>query len=286
MSKLFRYAGSKDWLAPVLDTLVMKAEPNALVSGFAGSCAFEYDFARRHPEVSVVASDINECLVNCHRAYLLKQDALVRAVNGLSGALSRDAFYNFLDKMRNDNSRAEELACTESSDAAPSVRRAAAFIQFMNNSFSGKLGSFGSGRGPNLPLRGLSEGAPDNVDVIHCSVFDLLVKRMRNVETRTVWYLDPPYLVRQAHYGVSNMDFQHERLAEFLKSKPLAKWIVSYNFSDDVLSLYSGMPAYAVARSDDRLGSDRDRGNSEELLIMSPAMSRLARRVRGLRRLS
>jgi hypothetical protein len=160
----------------------------------------------------------------------------------------------------------------------------------MQNSFSGKYGSYCRCAIGVLPLRALRLPAPPNLRCARREALRLLRARLGD-DDGVAWYLDPPYWTDQEHYlPGNNLAFPHGALAGLLLAHPRALWVLSYNAAPTVVALYRASPGAAVLYEVPRRGlacdARRGLGAATELLILSAAAAELGDAVlAGARRL-
>jgi DNA adenine methylase len=222
---LFRYYGSKSKMAPFLERLVPPAT-TVMYSMFAGSGAFEYYYAFRHPECQVVCYDMDVGVINMHRWAQREPKqlyaAIVRKIKSLvdsEGCITKDQFNRLLSTVAQNQT---------------SIAGAVAFYITTCASFSGKTGTYV--RHVITPPAELLRPRPRN---IHFLVGDALVQipKLRAAKNSFV-YLDPPYLIKtQAYYR--HYKFDHDGLARALR-RCAVQWLLSYNDISEVRSLYKG----------------------------------------------
>jgi DNA adenine methylase len=251
--KLFPYSGAKTWLAPTLVEILERLRPDVVVSPFLGAGCIEYAFARQRPQTPVLGCDANAALIGVHKAYAADRELLKAAALSLPPRLSREEFAAL---------KASYAAMTE---ASLDFGKAAEFLRFMANCFSGRYGSYVVTPRKSVPVRALGTPCPQNISVECRDAFELL----RNPPAgRVAWYLDPPYFVRTTHYrGTSNRGFQHAELADLLHEVG-GLWVLSYNDCPEIRDLYKDCATVTVERPSTVL-KGRD-GGGVELLIFSP----------------
>lgn len=78
-------------------------------------------------------------------------------------------------------------------------------------------------------------------------------------------YIDPPYMIKNALYGVSgnlHKDFDHYGLCEILKNR--SNWLLSYNDCDEVRRMYKD---YRIVELSWKYGMSKEKVSSEILII-------------------
>jgi DNA adenine methylase len=143
--------------------------------------------------------------------------------------------------------------------------RAAVYYVINRSSFSGT--TLSGGMSPNHPRftpSSIERLANFKVNGITVKVADFKdsIRRHKN----TFLYLDPPYLTDQklyGHNGSMHEGFDHKHLAGMLQEHK--KWILSYNDSNEIRSLYNGFvfmtPSWKYGMSSNK--------NSREVIILS-----------------
>jgi site-specific DNA-adenine methylase len=290
--KFFKYVGGKTWLRPLLLRLFDRLVVDELASPFLGSGVFEYAFARARPDVRVRTSDISAPLVNFHAAVRRRRNELKQLLLAGEPTMER-AEYDAL-QLRFAHMQAAAQAGGDDDDEDDSeegdARAAADFARMMQNSYSGKYGSYCRSVFRVLPTRALRLPAPPNLECTRREALAVLrtglgAKDDDDDSARpggVAWYLDPPYWTPEEHYlPGNNLRFAHEALAALLLARPRARWVLSYNAAPRVVELYGGGGAvvYEVPRMGERLrceGGPEGLGGATELLILSPAAAKLA----------
>ncbi len=149
------------------------------------------------------------------------------------------------------------------------IQRAARFIYLIRHSFGALGSSFGTGKTTSgggvrmslamervMPLaKRLDKVTVENLDYRECiSKYD--------AETN-FFYLDPPY--SQGHEYKNAKGFDHEELKNIL-SQTSGRWLLSYDDSPLIRSLYEGYRIIPVSRKQGITGTDKD---YPELIIMN-----------------
>jgi DNA adenine methylase len=145
------------------------------------------------------------------------------------------------------------------------MQRAAVYYVLNRSSFSGA--TLSGGMSPHHPrftqssIERLKNFQNRNVSVSEAD-FTQSLKNYPSVFT----YLDPPYLIKSSLYGKkgdAHKDFNHESLAEILRSRK--NWLLSYNDCEEIRKLYHGfriiMPNWKYGMSNNK--------TSREVLIFS-----------------
>ena len=220
----FPYRGSKTRLTAFLSGHVPTGT-KTLLSLFAGSGVFEYNYAHDHPDARVICYEIDRRIVNFHAR--LSDDAaqLYGAIVALNESLSQMS----KDKFTSLN---KSLGCTTLEDAA-------AFYVVAVNSFGGKLGSYGHKRSFAVPKYMLTTRIPGNMRVVHGDAFEA-IRTAGDYGEGTFVYMDPPYHMNNGHYNsVRNNKFDHGALARAVSALPRSvRWALSYNDVPEVRDLY------------------------------------------------
>lgn len=96
-------------------------------------------------------------------------------------------------------------------------------------------------------------------------------------EFEFVWYVDPPYIIKNTGYNTSMTIQEHEELAKYhqkMKDEPLMHIIISYNECEKVRELYEG---WFIKEISFATGSvNRGKGEYHELLISNREITRRA----------
>lgn len=164
--------------------------------------------------------------------------------------LSRERFYKLQKIQRQHRSKYE---------------RAAIFFVLNRSSFSGT--TLSGGMSPNHPrftpssIEKIANFKVEGLSVEHAD-FKKSIKKHKN----KLLYLDPPYLINHRLYGKNgdmHNGFDHAGLAEILKDTKI--WILSYNDSEEIHSLYSDYTFYYPSW---KYGMSNNK-NSREVIILS-----------------
>ncbi len=137
--------------------------------------------------------------------------------------LSREAFYQLKE-----------------ATPASSLEQAAHFYVVNRCSFSGS--TFSGGMSPNHPR--FTHSSIANLHNFRCpdlSVECLDFHATLHRHTRSLLYLDPPYLIQGGLYGKNgntHKDCDHDGLRELLRQRD--RWILSYNDSREIRQMYAG----------------------------------------------
>ena len=236
--QLFRYFGSKSRMAPAIATIVPR-DTNVLISLFMGSGAFEYNYAKDHPECRVVCFDIDPAVVNYHHQALKKRVNLHDAILSLHADLlaiddtgmSKEKYVKLLVEHRGRTARHKGL------------KAAARFYLLTAYSFNGKFGSYAAKPSFSSPP-GLLRELPKNIEVhlgdalqILASGIEHSILPSNNNDPRLCLYLDPPYMYPMTKNYYTANTFDHEGLSSLLHASD-HKWILSYNDTLSVRQLY------------------------------------------------
>lgn len=287
--KFFKYVGGKTWLRPLLLRLFDRLATEELVSPFLGSGVFEYAFARARPDVRVRTSDVSAPLVNFHAAVRLRREELRGLLLAGEATMERAEYDALQLRFAHMQASAEAGGGLEDESEEGDARAAADFARMMQNSYSGKYGSYCRSVFRVLPTRALRLPAPSNLECTRREAMDVLRARFGRCGDGdgdgAAWYLDPPYWTPEEHYlPGNNLRFPHEELAALLLARPRARWVLSYNAAPRIEELYGGggegggPRIYEVPRMGTGLrckGGAEGLGGATELLILSPATAEI-----------
>lgn len=216
-----------------------------LCSPFLGGASIELACSTR---MEVFGSDVFEPLVDFWQELLENPDELVKRVQSYY-PLSKTTFYNLQKRYMTLTDKRE---------------RAAAFFVLNRSSFSGS--TLSGGMSPDHPR--FNPSAINRLATFHADNFHVECLDFRDAISRhsdAFLYLDPPYLNRQALYGVNgdtHKGFDHKALAEILHER--GNWIMSYNESDEIRRLYHGYPIFLVEWT---YGMSKNKQSSEVLVF-------------------
>ena len=221
---MLRYPGSKRRLCAVLDA-ALPPDVTSVAAPFFGSGAYEFHLARRN--ISVVGADIDIYLVNYFNMLCTNAAGVAEKILKIGISIDRPAFSELREALLNR-------------PRLNSVTNAAIYFILNRTSYNGIMAYFTPGtRITQLAVQRLRRFSwPPALALLECcDVFEFLEKHGDKY-----WFLDPPYYgVRDGLYGLkrTNHAFDHERLAEFLRSRPAARWMLTYNDTPEIRALYS-----------------------------------------------
>lgn len=224
--QLFRYFGSKTGMTQALIDRVPK-DTKTLISLFAGSGVFEYNYAAASPHVRVICYDWNPCIVNFHHFARTGGKLLYTAV--------------MLEHSRLAPMTKGKYAALMGGLGHTTRRHAAQWYIACFYAFSGKVGSYATKPCFEPPTFLTSFVAPKNIEFRLGNVFKVLPMVYRKHSGATL-YMDPPYNIRERYYiGASNLEFGHARLSDLLATSPRGmRWMLSYNNDAIVKDMYRG----------------------------------------------
>jgi len=268
MRPLFRYVGSKGWIADRISGCVPPGS-NTVVSLFMGSGIIEYTIAAQHPDCTVICYDHDPAVVNFHQHALRARTKLYDAImdlhdqlcNKRSRTLSKVAFTQLLNTHTAHQTRHSTIA------------DAARFYLLTAYSYSGNVKYYAAKpkfREPN----GLLQPLPTNM-VVHCDdAFSVLARLVQRRVSKMFVYLDPPYLIpRNYYYAASHrsVGFDHIRLSTLLHRARFS-WMLSYNDSPQVRALYPNMMMVSIPINYEVRGRHVNRNDAhryKELVVMN-----------------
>lgn len=242
-----RYCGGKSRGVPEISKHIPEGT-KVMVSPFLGGGSLEIACADRG--IAVRGYDIFEPLVNFWRC-LLKNPKKLADTARQYHPLKRSDFYGLQKGQHGSRS---------------SYKRAAIYFVLNRASFSGT--TLSGGMSPGHPrftessIRRLERFRVENLSV-DCMGFEDSIAGAGDA----LLYLDPPYLLGgtglYGRKGDMQDGFDHGRLAKILHGRD--RWILSYNDTPEILSLYSG---YTVVRPEWKYGMSSDK-SSREILVLS-----------------
>lgn len=250
-----RYPGGKSRAVKTIYNYIPPGT-KTLCSPFFGGGSLEIYCT--HMGMKVYGYDNFRPLVDFWNWILKDPNKLANAVEKYHPLKPREKFYELQKEHINEKS---------------SFQRAVLFYVLNRTSFSGSTLSGGMASG----------GDDDNPRFTKSSIERLRNFKIKNISVKfahfeksipkhpdDLLYLDPPYLIENKLYGNKgdlHKDFEHEKLAKILKNRE--KWILSYNNSDKVRTLYDGFqfvePKWTYGMSKDK--------KSREILIFSDDLS-------------
>lgn len=221
---MLRYPGSKLNVRAILDEHV-PAEVTSVAAPFFGGGAYEFHLARRG--VHVVGADINGPLVNFWNMCRQDVSSVADMVVQLGAGLDNEGFHRLRHELMTD-------------PGTNSIRAASAFFVLNRTSYNGIMRYYSPNAGRFTPscvtrLRQL-QWPPSLQALEHCDAFEFM-ERHRD----KFWFLDPPYYkVKGGLYGLNADEhrFDHERLAAFLQCYPDARWVLTYDDTPVIRSMY------------------------------------------------
>jgi len=240
-----RYPGGKTRAVKLLYSYI-PADETKLCSPFLGGASLELACTTR---MQVCGADIFEPLIAFWNALLHRKEELIERVTRYY-PLSRSNFYSLQKSY---------------TDLTDELERAAAFFVLNRCSFSGTTLSGGMSPGhPRFTLSAierLKSFTVRNFDV-ECSDYREFIPKHDDA----FLYLDPPYMIDQALYGVNgstHKEFNHLELAKLLRKRD--RWIMSYNDCYEIRKLYQGCTILSLEWI---YGMARNK-QSNEILILS-----------------
>ena len=260
---ILRYPGGKTRGTKHILPLLMAQNATRLISPFFGGGSLEFAWAAECPHGRVHGVDLYEPVVCFWQHALLMPELLSNRVEA-EFPLSKERFY-------------------ELQSALPSLKNlelATAFYVLNRASFSGATMSGGMSPGhkrfTQSSIDRLRVFRAPNVSVISADAMVCLEGLSHKDRSDTVIYLDPPYKIDDAalygRQGSMHRGFNHEQLAEILTrlSDDGWRWLLSYNASNDIESLYSAFRRRPVAWAYGMKNvSSQTMGKSSEVLIAS-----------------
>lgn len=249
-----RYPGGKNRAIKYIYSRIPETETK-LCSPFLGGASIELACTTR---MQVYGADIFEPLIAFWRALLIDPTRLVERVESYY-PLSRTKFYNLQKRY---------IHLTDE------LERAAAFFVLNRSSFSGT--TLSGGMSPGHPrftksaIERLRAFKANNLKV-ECADFRQVIPKHEDA----FLYLDPPYMNRQALYGMNgnaHKDFDHQALAKLLYKRD--RWILSYNDCTEIRALYKD---YAILPVEWIYGMPKNKQSNEVLVLskdLSPSLSK------------
>jgi len=246
MQTLLRYPGGKSRAVKVLKPYI-PGDVKEICSPFFGGGSLEIALA--NDGVKVYGYDVFKPLVEFWQTVIENPEQLTKEVKSYY-PLSKEAFYELQKEQ----------------DVLPTkLQRASAFYVLNRCSFSGS--TLSGGMSPNHPR--FTTGSIEKINKFkakNLSVECLDFKESINKHENTFLYLDPPYYIKSNLYGKkgnTHKDFDHEGLAETLKSRK--GWILSYNNCEYIREIYKG---YSFVFPEWAYGMSKDK-ESKEILILN-----------------
>jgi DNA adenine methylase len=241
---VLRYPGGKTRAVKQICSYIPTNE-KLLCSPFLGGASVELACSTR---MLVYGYDVFEPLIAFWHEVLTAPGELAAAVNRYY-PLSRTNFYKLQKTFTMLRSR---------------LSRAAAFYVLNRASFSGT--TLSGGMSPGHPrftkssIQRLKEFRATNFKV-HMMDFRESIERHKDA----FLYLDPPYLIGQALYGLqgdAHRGFDHAALADILHNRN--RWILSYNDCVEIRKCYKG---YRILELEWAYGMNKSRSSNEILII-------------------
>ncbi|MBT9141979.1 MAG: Modification methylase DpnIIA [Dehalococcoidia bacterium] len=221
-----RYPGGKNRAIKAICAYIPPNETK-LCSPFLGGASIELACTSR---MQVYGYDVFSPLVDFWQTLLEGPDLLADRVEQYY-PLSKSDFYDL------------QKHCVNLENE---IERAAAFYVLNRSSFSGT--TLSGGMSPDHPrftkssIERLRAFKADNFHV-ECADFREALPKHKDA----FLYLDPPYLNRQALYGMRgdmHKSFNHQALADLLHKRD--RWIMSYNDQNEIRELYKDYPILSV----------------------------------------
>ncbi len=241
---LLRYPGGKNRAVSTIFSLIPKHE-KILCSPFLGGGSIELASTTR---MIVRAYDLFEPLINFWKVLLKDPKTLAKEVKKYH-PLPKERFYS-LQK--------------EFSSFTDNLERAAIFYALNRSSFSGTTLSGGMSPGhPRFTESSIERLKNFSVSNFSVECLDFTESIPKNDDA--FLYLDPPYLNKQALYGINgntHIDFNHAKLSEMLSKRD--RWILSYNDCPEVRYLYK---KYRIIPLEWVYGMSKDKSSNEVVIL-------------------
>lgn len=259
---IFRWAGGKRWLVPLLQPALDRLQTARYVEPFAGGAAV-FLGAEIHAKRSTLA-DTNPDLMQAYETIRRSPEAVWRTASSLEN--SKDEYYRIRDESPTDD-----------------ILRAARFVYLNHRSFNGiyRVNLQGSYNVPYgyrrvaLPQLAAFEAVARKLRgvTLRCQDFR---KTLRTIRADDLAFIDPPYTV--AHNANGFVKY-NQTLFSFEDQRALAsqvrrvgdrggKYIVTNADHDSIRELYKFAPTVIrVSRRNAVGGSGAVRGSATELLI-------------------
>jgi DNA adenine methylase len=253
-----RYPGGKSRAVKIIWKFIPKSTKE-LCSPFFGGGSFEIFCAQKG--IRVYGYDNFRPLVDFWQ-YLLTDPNLLATEVKRHLPLTKTKFYEFQKILPESKSKLE---------------RATLFFVLNRTSYSGAAlcgGMAKEGEDTNPRFKKSSIDRLRNFRVKNLSVKIASFEKSIAKHRETLLYLDPPYFVESKLYGKRgdlHKNFDHDGLAKILKRRN--KWILSYNYCDEMLELYGNyvidyeQPKWKYGMSNNKL--------SREALIFSHDIAKL-----------
>lgn len=250
-----RYPGGKSRACKCLEKIVLKTfgQVTTIYSPFFGGGSFEFYMNDKH-NCKIIGADGFLPLANFWKQVINNKDLLIEEVKKLK-PLSKDMFFELRSNIMTEQNI---------------VRKAAYYFAINRCSFSGATLSGGfskeseKSRFTESSINRLMDIDMTGIDIEHAYFNEF----MHDITTddKSIIYLDPPYYLNSKLYGMQgdmHVDFDHEKLANILKSKN--NWILCYNDCVYIRDLYKDYDIQSVSWS---YGMNKNKSSSE-IIIMS-----------------
>lgn len=253
-----RYPGGKSRAVKIISKFIPK-DTKDLCSPFFGGGSLEIFCAQRG--IRVYGYDNFEPLVDFWQYLLTKPNLLADKVKE-HFPLPKTKFYEIQKELIESKNKLE---------------RATLFFVLNRTSYSGAAlcgGMAKEGEDTNPRFKKSSIDNLRNFKINNLSVKLASFEKSIQKHKGMLLYLDPPYFVESKLYGKRgdlHRNFDHEGLAKILKHRN--KWILSYNYCNDMLDLYDDyvidykQPKWKYGMSNDKF--------SREALIFSHDIAKL-----------
>lgn len=245
-----RYPGGKSRAIDILYSYIPK-DTKEIVSPFFGGGSFELYCANQN--INIIGYDIFNSLVIFWQQLKANPKQLAEKVKNYY-PLSKEEFYSLQKKQ---------------SILVDPLEIASSFFVLNRASFSGS--TLSGGMSINHPR--FNENSINKLFNFNISNFSVNLQSFEKTITEhsgSFFYLDPPYFIKNSLYGINgncHKGFNHTLLRDMLLNEK--KWILSYNYCDEILELYKNfnyiIPSWSYGMSKDKL--------SKEILIFSKDLS-------------
>jgi len=236
---------------------------------FIGGGSVAIAFTKEYPDIPVWVNDLYEPLVNFWRQLQLRPDGLYTLLTAYKEEYSTpDTARELFNHSKNDLNNSESDLC-----------RAAAFYVVNKCSFSGltESSSFSQQASvSNFSMRGI-EKLPEYGKLIQnwkitCGPYwDMM---MTSAPVGTLWFLDPPYDIKDNLYGKKgalHKGFNHEEFHAWMTQGNVKdRWMITYNTNPTLVDWYKDYNqtkwdlTYTMRSVGDYMNEQKDRA---ELLI-------------------
>jgi DNA adenine methylase len=260
-----RWAGGKQWLAPVFSTLCLPTKSTYFEPFLGGGAAFFSAWRER-----AVLGDINAALISTYEAVRDNPRAVIRHLR--SWANKPSTFY-----------------AVRAAAYRGKYKTAAAFIYLNKTCWNGLHRVNRSGRF-NVPFgynqnRAVYDSKAilsasrwlKTADLMACD-FEVTLSRCHAGD---IVYLDPPYTLRHAsngfrRYNEKLFSWSDQRRLSALVDRLVSEdchVVLSNALHEDILRLYPRMRAFKLSRKSLLAGRADCRGTTYELLLVSPSLA-------------